>query len=211
MKLETNHNFLFQAFGVGAFEDDDEDIYSQEDKLQYDFTLDSEPTTSKQKQKVTTVASADYSEGSLIGFILGTTVMTRKKHFPPPVLPHEFQPIHVSRKSRFEPSPTERPSLNNDESLKTKRKGLQRHNLTATDRAQILSEPAQKSTAQKDNITSPTQQGNKLPAEDKIQMLEVSAEEGCSQFRPFVAYPEKQKRYEQYLTLSKVGQKGTVA
>jgi G patch domain-containing protein 1 len=205
---------FFQAFGVGAFEDDDEDIYSREDMLQYDFTLDTEPTTSKQKQQITKVASADYTGCSLIGFILGTNVLTCKKYFPPPILPHGFQPVHVSRQSRFQPAPTERASLNNEEeSLISKRKGLQRHNLTATDRAQILNEPAQKSTALKDTIKSPTQQENKkLSAEEiKTQKLEVSATEGCSQFRPFVAHPEKQKRYEQYLTLCKVGQKGTVA
>ena len=29
---------MYQAFGVGAFEDDDEDIYSKDDMSQYDFS-----------------------------------------------------------------------------------------------------------------------------------------------------------------------------
>lgn len=205
---------FFQAFGVGAFEDDDEDIlvYSQENMLQYDFTLGTEPATSKQKEQIITDSSANYAACSLIGFILGTNAMTQKKHFPPPVLPHGFKPVHVARKSRFQPAPTEGASLNNEELHKSRRKGLQHHNLTATDRAQIISELSQKSTAQKDNIRSTTQQENKVLSDEelKTQKLEVSTKEGCIQFRPFAAHPEKQKRYEQYLTLCKEGQKGTV-
>jgi hypothetical protein len=180
----------------------------------YDFSLDNEPTTSKPKQQTATTALANYAGGTLIGFILGTNALTQKKYFPPPVLPQGFQPVHASKKSRFEPVLTEAASLNKEESLKSRQKGLQRHELTATDRAQILSEPVSNSAAHKDNISRPMQQEEKrLPAEElKInERLEMSTQEGCSQFRPFVAHPEKQKRYEQYLTLCKVGQKGTVA
>lgn len=181
---------------------------------QYDFSLDTETTTSKQKQQITAAAFANYAGNTLIGFVLGTNAMTQKKHFPPPVLPQGFQPIHVSRKSRFEPTPSEKASLSKEKQLlKSRKKGLERHNLTATDRGLILGESAPQVTVHKGNIRSPTHEENKrLPTEEmKIkEKLEISVKEGCSQFRPFVAYPEKQKRYEQYLTLRKVGQKGTV-
>jgi G patch domain-containing protein 1 len=202
-----------QAFGVGAFEEDDDDIYSREDMSQYDFTLDTETTTSKQKRQITAAAFANYAGNTLIGFILGINAMTQKKHFPPPVLPQGFQPIHVSRKSRFDPAPAERASLSKQkESLKSRKKGLERHNLTATDRALILSESKPQLSVQKDNISSPTHDENERSPTEELKMkekLEISIKEGYSKFRPFVAYPEKQKRYEQYLTLSKVGEKGT--
>lgn len=199
-----------QAFGVGAFEDDDEDIYVHEDMSQYDFSLAGEPTTSKQKQQTTTDALTNYyAGGTLIGFVLGTNAMTRKKYFPPPILPQGFKPVHVTRKSRFEPAPTEKLSLSKEQSHTSRKKGLQRHNLTATDRAQILSEATPKSAVQKDSVRSPTQEKcERLPAAElkKTENFDAS-KKGYSHFQPFVAYPEKQKRYEQYLTLCKVGQK----
>jgi len=35
-------NIRGQAFGVGAFEEEDDDIYSREDMSQYDFTIDND-------------------------------------------------------------------------------------------------------------------------------------------------------------------------
>jgi len=181
---------------------------------QYDFSLESKPTTSKQKQQTTTDALANYyAGGTLIGFVLGTNVTSRKKYFPPPVLPQGFKPVHVARKSRFEPAPTEKVSLSKEEQSHTsRRKGLQRHNLTAADRAHILSETTAKSAVQNDNVRSSTQDKcERLPAAE-LKSAENSDvfTTGYSHFKPFVAHPEKQKRYEQYLSLCKVGQKGRV-
>lgn len=181
---------------------------------QYDFSLESEPTTSKQKQQTTTDALANYyAGGTLIGFVLGTNARTRKKYFPLPVLPQGFKPVHVTRKSRFEPAPTETVSLSKEEqSHISRKKGLQRHNLTATDRAQILSETTAKSAVQNDNVRSSTQEKCEgLPAAElkKTENSDAS-KKGYTYFKPFIAHPEKQKRYEQYLTLCKVGQKGRV-
>jgi hypothetical protein len=181
---------------------------------QYDFSLESEPTTSKQKKQTTTDALANYyAGGTLIGFVLGTNATTRKKYFPPPVLPQGFKPVHITRKSRFEPAPTEKLSLSKEEESHTSRKkGLQRHNLTAADRAQILSETTVKSAVQNDSVMSSTQEKcERLPAVELKNTKNFDAsKKGYSHFRPFVAHPEKQKRYEQYLALCKVGQKGTV-
>jgi hypothetical protein len=181
---------------------------------QYDFTLESEPTTSKQRQPTTTDALVNYyAGGTLIGFVLGTNATAQKKYFPPPVLPGGFKPVHVARKSRFESAPTEKLSFSKEEQSQTSRKkGLQRHNLTATDRAQILNETTPKSAVQKDNVRSSTQEKcERIPATElKTTENFDASKKGYSHFRPFVAHPEKQKRYEQYLTLCKVGQKGRV-
>jgi G patch domain-containing protein 1 len=211
---DFNHNLLFQAFGVGAFEDDDEDIYTHEDMSQYDFSLESEPTTSKQKQQTTTHALVNYYDGgTLIGFVHATNAMMRKKYFPPPVLPQGFKPVHVTRKSRFEPTSSEKLSLSKEEQSHTSRKkGLQRHNLTATDRAQILSEAIPKPAVQKDIVRSPTQEECEIPPSAALKKTEnsLASKKGYTYFQPFAAHPEKQKRYEQYLTLCKVGHKGRV-
>ena len=181
---------------------------------QYDFSLESEPTTSKQKQQTTTDAFANYyAGGTLIGFVLGTNAVTRKKHFPLPLLPQGFKPVHVTRKSRFEPAPTEKLSLSKEEQSRTSsKKGPQRHNLKATDRAQILSETTPKSALQKDNVRSSAQEKCEgLPSAELKKTENFDApKKGYSHFQPFVAYPEKQKRYEQYITFCKVGQKGRV-
>lgn len=39
---------IFQAFGVGAFEEDDEDIYATEDMSNYDFGEEKEAKDKKQ-------------------------------------------------------------------------------------------------------------------------------------------------------------------
>ncbi|XP_050509333.1 G patch domain-containing protein 1 homolog [Diabrotica virgifera virgifera] len=83
-----------QGFGVGAFEEDDDDIYSKEDMRNYDFELVSE----KQKQKV--------SKGSLLQFDMfkrSTVPLVPKKAYPPPTIPHSFTGKHKIKKSRFEP------------------------------------------------------------------------------------------------------------
>lgn len=42
--------YLYQAFGVGAFEEDDEDIYGKDDMSQYDFSeLDVKKTEDSRK------------------------------------------------------------------------------------------------------------------------------------------------------------------
>ena len=43
--------FSFQAFGVGAFEEEDADIYSREDMSQYDFSMSDEVETKKKKKE----------------------------------------------------------------------------------------------------------------------------------------------------------------
>lgn len=42
-----------QAFGVGAFEDDDDDIYAREDLSSYDFTLGEKSGEKSNKKAIT--------------------------------------------------------------------------------------------------------------------------------------------------------------
>ncbi|XP_063976054.1 G patch domain-containing protein 1 homolog [Diachasmimorpha longicaudata] len=118
-----------QAFGVGAFEADDEDIYARDDMSRYDFTLG--PETQK---KAIRPSESSTPKNSLEGFVPATNALQRKKHFPSPDLPKDFKPVHRVRKSRFSPAdePLPRESV--------RRKGLGRHDMTANDRSVILGE-----------------------------------------------------------------------
>ncbi|PSN30385.1 G patch domain-containing protein 1 [Blattella germanica] len=185
-----------QAFGVGAFEEDDEDIYSREDMSQYDFSLESTSTASKLKNQKSRFDTLPNFAGDILeGFILGKSSDSFKKHFPPPLLPKEFQPVHISRKSRFEPVP----SLND-----ANKKGLQRHNITAIDRAAILEEPVSTSVPHK---TAKTETKEDCSVQTTKITEKLAPNQGYSNFRPFVADPEKEKRYEKFMELSRKGEK----
>ncbi|CAG9865456.1 unnamed protein product [Phyllotreta striolata] len=83
-----------QAFGVGAFEEDDDDIYVKEDMSNYDFELTKEKKTDQSRNKEVTL---------ILGMFKRSNVpLIAKKSFPPPVIPHSFTGKHKVKKSRFE-------------------------------------------------------------------------------------------------------------
>ncbi|XP_069702113.1 G patch domain-containing protein 1 isoform X2 [Periplaneta americana] len=218
LKIEEKKKKLLitgQAFGVGAFEEDDDDIYACENMSQYDFSMDTKPTTAHDEKQQSSIISLNYTEGVLTGFVISTKAITRKKCFPPPELPQEFRAVRV-RKSRFEPISAKATSMSNmkENSKDLKKKVLQHHNLTANDRAHILSETPQKSVTQEDKVNSQTREEHKTDTSETLKLPEklvLSTKTECTQFRPFIAHPEKQQRYEQYLALCKVGQKDQVS
>ncbi|KJH50962.1 hypothetical protein DICVIV_02820 [Dictyocaulus viviparus] len=103
-----------QAFGVGAFEEEDENIYSNFDLNQFDFALDA-PGTSDQ-------------EGPTIDcrFVMSNKRLNPRKFYAPPKLPSNFRPVH-------RPKPLETSKLPSalQDALKT---------LTAIQRAKLLGE-----------------------------------------------------------------------
>lgn len=129
-----------QAFGVGAFEADDEDIYQRDDMSRYDFALGPEKKASKSRWSEKHNESECSKENYLEGFVPATRNLERKKIFEPPELPKDFEPFHAVRKSRFHP-PIE-PTVGVDNA---RNKGLARPDLSATDRARILGESSQNS------------------------------------------------------------------
>ncbi|KAK0090511.1 hypothetical protein PV325_012565 [Microctonus aethiopoides] len=122
-----------QAFGVGAFEADDDDIYERDDMSRYDFTLG--PETKKNNRVAKSSASESLGCRHLEGFVLGENRLERKKHFSPPKLSENFKPIHVIRKSRFSPETKEDEITN-----QLYRKNQTRSNLNAQDRERILND-----------------------------------------------------------------------
>lgn len=135
-----------QAFGVGAFEADDDDIYEREDMSHYDFALGPERKT---KTRWSQDGPSSSQGDCLEGFICAKERLESKKVFKPPELPKDFAPVHAIRKSRFYP-PIATP-------VENKRK----EPLNATDRARILEDehskkPPLSSTSVVSNIISKT-------------------------------------------------------
>lgn len=187
-----------QAFGVGALEEEDEDIYAKEDMSQYDFEFDCKSTRVEGKrgeqrlsQPVLAVASSE--SGSLEGFLQGSLNTIKRTFFPPPKLPHTFDPQHKIKKSRFEDKSTVDNSQRNQ--------GVYGYNLTANERAVLLNELHVENN---ENITTKnTSQTNTLLNIKNEHIIERSP---CGTFKPFAGDTDKQERYEKYLSLKQIGQ-----
>ncbi|NXN45096.1 GPTC1 protein, partial [Rhinoptilus africanus] len=95
-----------QAFGVGALEEEDDDIYATETLSKYDTVLkDEEPgdgfygwTAPKQyKSKKRSEREVRYIGKILDGFSLASKSPTPSKIYPPPDLPRNYRPVHYFR------------------------------------------------------------------------------------------------------------------
>ncbi|CAD6240799.1 GSCOCG00008928001-RA-CDS [Cotesia congregata] len=118
-----------QAFGVGVFEADDEDIYSSTDMSNYDFSLGPE---SKKNQRTNEKKDNASKDNCIEGFVAAKNCLSRKKIFDPPLLPRDYKPVHkIKKKSRFS-------SIVPDE--QDKEKSCFKQKLNADERLQILDE-----------------------------------------------------------------------
>uniref|UniRef100_A0A8D2JRA9 G-patch domain containing 1 n=1 Tax=Sciurus vulgaris TaxID=55149 RepID=A0A8D2JRA9_SCIVU len=95
-----------QAFGVGALEEEDDDIYATETLSKYDTVLkDEEPgdglygwTAPKQyKSQKESEKDLRYIGKILDGFSLASKSLSSKKIYPPPELPKDYRPVHYFR------------------------------------------------------------------------------------------------------------------
>ncbi|XP_067905115.1 G patch domain-containing protein 1 isoform X2 [Heterodontus francisci] len=95
-----------QAFGVGALEEDDDDIYARDTLSQYDTVLrEEEPgdglfgwTAPQQYKKAKGLDPQTGYIGKLLeGFSLGSKATKSKKVYGPPELPRDYRPIHYFR------------------------------------------------------------------------------------------------------------------
>ncbi|XP_072823364.1 G patch domain-containing protein 1 isoform X3 [Vicugna pacos] len=95
-----------QAFGVGALEEEDDDIYATETLSKYDTILkDEEPgdglygwTAPRQyKSQKETEKDLRYVGRILDGFSLASKPLSSKKIYPPPELPRDYRPVHYFR------------------------------------------------------------------------------------------------------------------
>uniref|UniRef100_A0A1I7XRY8 G-patch domain-containing protein n=1 Tax=Heterorhabditis bacteriophora TaxID=37862 RepID=A0A1I7XRY8_HETBA len=80
---EKSRGIRGQAFGVGAFEDEDENVYSQYDLSQFNFSLDGPEGESE-------TSAVDAT------FIQATKRLNSRTFYAPPKLPPNFKPEHRS-------------------------------------------------------------------------------------------------------------------
>uniref|UniRef100_A0A8C8ZWG7 G-patch domain containing 1 n=1 Tax=Prolemur simus TaxID=1328070 RepID=A0A8C8ZWG7_PROSS len=148
-----------QAFGVGALEEEDDDIYATETLSKYDTVLkDEEPGdglygwTAPRQYKSQKESEKDlrYIGKILDGFSLASKPLSSKKIYPPPQLPRDYRPVHYFR-------PVVAASSENSHLLQvlsesagkaTQDPGTQsRHQLNASKRAELLGETPVKGSA----------------------------------------------------------------
>ncbi|KAF5278842.1 hypothetical protein FQR65_LT03530 [Abscondita terminalis] len=104
-----------QAFGVGAFEDEDEDIYVKDDMSKYDFELSGETTKDKTTPKEKLIFNL---------FVKAIQELTVQEKFPPPTIPASFSGKHKVKKSRFEPVVEEKLPERNEMNVSVRAKYL---------------------------------------------------------------------------------------
>ncbi|XP_038218436.1 G patch domain-containing protein 1 homolog [Zerene cesonia] len=201
-----------QAFGVGAFEADDEDIYANEDMSHYDFAIGGAIEKSEQKKP------KERASNVLPGFVKASKPLPKVPSFPPPVLPRDYKPAPAGiRRTRFEAT-----------SVPQRDQALGRHELSAEARGALLGEtpvPPPKETPQ--NVeTKPKEQTqdainklfgknvnfvstNEKKEETMPDFISIkdSGRTVTPVFKPFASDPKKQARYERFLVGGGVGER----
>ncbi|KAI8491838.1 G patch domain-containing protein 1 [Branchiostoma belcheri] len=205
-----------QAFGVGVFEEEDDDIYTTDSMANYDFTAAGVEveTQSQLKQTRHGHQMPSIETKAPEGFVLSRRAAQPKQVFPPPAVPRDFRPVH-----RFS-----RPA---EGELQT----AGRHSLTALQRAQALGEkpPTEQmsvfdliSTADKEaiktvqlhkNVTAVAPVPPVAPAPPAPPAVHTDRQSATTttgnmgNFRPFSRDAAKQQRYEEYIRAAKSGAK----
>ena len=236
--IAKSHNFnkaarpsskiVGHAFGVGVYEDEDEDIYAKDDVNRYDFYLDN--TQGNDKKQASQKRSTRWEEGvendkCLPGFVHAkkSSTVHQTVNFPPPKLPKNYHPRPVKR-SRFEPVESSDKQDQMDfkkESLSSNAKNneTQKDSVQQAPRHNIQSEQRKNEMANENNHTCSSQTSEtsleelRLLAEN-IQNQHLAASlaksdihSASTSFKPYVNDPPKQKRYEQYILCLKNGRR----
>ncbi|NXY91246.1 GPTC1 protein, partial [Alcedo cyanopectus] len=148
-----------QAFGVGALEEEDDDIYATETLSKYDTVLkDEEPgdglygwTAPKQyKSKKRSEKEVKYIGKILDGFSLASKSSTPSKIYPPPDLPRNYRPVHYFRPvvgAENENCPLQRVLEESTGRLQSPQSQEGRHALDASQRRERLGETCLKGPA----------------------------------------------------------------
>ncbi|CRL00901.1 CLUMA_CG014151, isoform A [Clunio marinus] len=186
-----------QAFGVGALEEEDDDIYAMDDMSRYDRSLDEGEKT---KRKLKAIKPVDSS--IIEGFTKATISETTVKVFTVD-LPRSFEPRNwLTRQSRFEPIDVNRAKAL-EEKNKHKVLGLGRHDFKPEERGALLNEKVEKNS---EKINSIKESSTAKIQESAIRITELLnskqfVSEKNESFKPFIGNPEKQERYDKFLTL----------
>ena len=211
-----------QAFGVGVYEVEDEDIYANEDVNRYDFYLDNSERGENSQgctKRPSRWQERLESNPSLPGFVQAKikTTMHPPTKFPPPELPKNYHPRPVKR-SRFEK--TDKITLHNEDKPE---KNISRCGTTISDG--IKRSPNSKYNEERTKGSPPidVQNSNQTTTKslqelctlvESIQnqhlatsLIKSGSIETAHSFKPYLNDPPKQKRYEQYIMCLKNGRR----
>ncbi|XP_034480697.1 G patch domain-containing protein 1 homolog [Drosophila innubila] len=145
-----------QAFGVGAFEEEDDDIYARDDMTRYDFSLADKQPKQKKIQHV-------QQRNVIDGFSEDKSGSTHTQPYSID-LPRDFQPRNwLQRRSRFAPMDEQRARKLAEEG-EHRKAGLGRHDLNPDQRAQLLGETQTKKNPFKTatSVSNPQERGKSL-------------------------------------------------
>ena len=221
---KMQHNFskpkpiVGQAFGVGVYEEEDEDIYAKDDVSSYDFFL--EPSHSNDKDKSNKRATRwENSESNqyLPGFVPEETTsrLNNTIRFPPPQLPVNYRP-HPVKKSRFEDNDEEKEkSTFNQQSNTTSRvpliPNLETDNVSEKSSSDMENSKRDGHSGSNLSIAKSSEELRSLVEDIQNQHLAASLLSSnstlISNFKPYASDPPKQKRYEQYILCLKNGRR----
>ncbi|KAL1450559.1 hypothetical protein WDU94_002909 [Cyamophila willieti] len=226
-----------QAFGVGAFEEEDDDIYATEDMTRYDFSLapSGSRTTTKSKKPDPTPAAKD---GEVVGFRKSETECLFVKMFPPPQLPSNYTPrcpfsceIQSSNlaSSQLISLSSQNQLISVDQSdhpIKQARSAFERAAILDEPLPVVRSQTAKNGIGSLGSCTNTNLEPNsnmrtttdtnypcqsvkiETPPEGTISNdTPTHLKQAQPLFRPFATEPEKQTRYEAYLNFVKLGMK----
>lgn len=209
-----------QAFGVGALEEEDEDIYERDDMSKYDFEMGGK----KDKKKKRPVASQDVMV--IEGFQAASANSIYHKKIFSIKLPQSFVPRNwLVRKTRFAPMDELQSSLLR-KTEEHRARGLGRHDLKPDERASILGESSKSKPAEKKkenpwlakiaqsasnfekgqvitekgeevNLYDSARKENEEVLEKAVKITKHIDTSGI--FKPFAGNEEKQSRYEKFI------------
>ncbi|KAL7043170.1 hypothetical protein ACKWTF_001419 [Chironomus riparius] len=199
-KTKKKFSISGQAFGVGALEEDDDDIYAMDDMRNYDRTLGDDKN--KNIKKVSKPIDASIIEGFSRATINDCNIRVYSVD-----IPRDFEPRNwLQRKSRFAPLPNDKKK---EIELQNKHKvlGLGRHDLNPEERGKLLNEPEKPIEPPKPD-NDEIERRKQAQEEKSRKMLELlNSKQFVSEksktkedFKPFISNPDKQERYEKYLT-----------
>ncbi|XP_024150811.1 G patch domain-containing protein 1 [Oryzias melastigma] len=185
-----------QAFGVGALEDDDEDIYHRDSMSRYDTVLEGEEPgdglygwTAPQQYTNKTGRSRDaaYLGKILEGFTLAQSPLEDKEVFPPPALPRGYRPVHhfrpkvdVLRLSGVSPALAEALKTSKGHMVKEEPQQGGRHQLDSGQRGALLGE---------DSLQGPRSVMDLLKPGDRDRLLRLRSSQSASSSAPSTQAP----------------------
>uniref|UniRef100_A0A8C7K5R9 G patch domain containing 1 n=1 Tax=Oncorhynchus kisutch TaxID=8019 RepID=A0A8C7K5R9_ONCKI len=206
-----------QGFGVGAMEDDDEDIYHRDIMSNYDTVLGGEepgnglygwtaPQQYNRKKK-----DAAYLGKILEGFTLASDKLETKTIFPPPNLPRDFRPVHYFRPvvdlSSVSPMVAQALQTSRGHMAQEEPSKGGRHQLDSAQRRELLGEATLQGITK--SLLNPSRFAPHAEQQQQEALSVWSGPTAQAQtgqtFKPFERTPHKQARYDLYIDQLKQG------